>query len=212
MLPLLSLVDAIVADLAITDAVRTRIHARAAELRQSLGMAAGTLPRAQAAVLAIGEALQIPPWEAYRLAGEQALVHMAADLSRVFRLHTTAHTFCLNLNSVVQSELQALVPMLPLPVVDVEMVDLNTLRLSFEGSDEGMGLAQGLLSGVARHYGQEARFSEVPPAQMSAMAEAVGRRYVDVTFVSDDRASGEGGRTPERRRGAVAVALQGWFR
>ncbi len=213
MTALLALIDLVLAELG-DEHVASAIHSRAAELRRDAGPAASSLVRAQSLVQATAEQLGLPVADAYQLMGERAVPLMAREMAAQLRLHSTAHTFCLHLNTIVQSELQAMVPTVTLPFIDVEMLDFTALRLSFVGNASAVALAKGLMCGVARCYGQEARFSEVPTSQMSPAAVQAGRRYVDLSFVADARAD-VGYRPPvanEQRRKSPAVALKGLFR
>ncbi len=213
MQPLLALVNEAVDSFA-DEPTATRIHARAAELRQSLGFSAGSVSRVEALVAATADVLSLPLADAYRLIGERAMAPLTKGLSPVLRSHTTAHTCCLNLNAIVQEELQPLVPTLSLPVVDVEMVDAETLRISLIASDEALGLMCGLLVGLASQYQQVVRFTKVPLSHVSPAALAAGRRYLDVRFRHDTRVKEAVPKpgTEERRLNAVVVALQSLFR
>ena len=214
MTALLALLDAVVSDLVGNDESTSAIHARSAELRRDTGPAAGSIARADSLVQATSERLGISLADAYQLVGERVVPLLAVEMAAQLRRHSTAHTFCLHLNAIVQSELQAMVPTVPLPFVDVEMLDFTALRLSFVGDGNALALAKGLLSGVARCYGQEARFLDVPPSQISQAAVRDGRRYLDLAFVPDARAD-VGLKRPvldEQRRASPAVALRGLFR
>jgi hypothetical protein len=94
------------------------------------------------------------------------------------------------------------------------MLDFTALRLSFIGDENALALARGLLGGVARSYGQEARFSAVPESMMSPAARSSGRRYVDISFVADTRdvPHYKHPAVSDRRRGPLTVALKGLFR
>lgn len=207
---LLSLIDAVVSGLG-DEQFSSRVHSLAAILRRNEGPAASSVVRAESLVESLSECLSVSLASAYELMGERVVPLLAREMAAQLRLHSTAHTFCLHLNAIVQSELQALVPAATLPVIDVEMLDFTALRLSFVGDGNALALAKGLLSGVARCYGQEARFAEVPASQMSRAAVQLGRRYVDLTFVSDSRVEvGYKARTAdEKRRGTPTVALKG---
>ena len=210
---LLALVDAVVSDLGDEEIV-TQIHGRAAVLRQNAGDVTDSVARAFALVQATSEQLGLSLADAFQLIGERAVPLLAEEMALQMRQHGTAHSFCLHLNEIVQSELQAMVPTVQLPFVDVEMLDISTLRLSFIGDDNALALARGLLGGVARSYGQSARMSEVPDSMTSPTARASGRQYVDMTFIADTRAESPLKRPApdDRRRGPLAVALKGLFR
>ncbi len=210
---LLALVDKAINGFA-DERVSALIHARAAVLRQELGMAAGSLARAEALVAGTADVLRIPLADAYRLIGERAMAPLGRDLVSVLRAHNTAHTCCLNLNAILQEEIQPLVPTAVVPVVDVEMVDCESLRISLIASDEMLGLLCGCLVGLASHYRQVVRFTKVAPSHASSVAVASGRRYLDVRFRPDARKTEEPIKPPaaERRLNAVTVALQSLFR
>ena len=210
---LLALIDAVVAELG-DDTLVAGIHGRAAVLRSGAGNAADSVVRAITLMQAASEHVGRSLVDTYQLVGERAVPLLSQAMAQQMRHHGTVHTFCLHLNSIVQSELQALIPTVPLPFVDVEMLDLSALRLSFIGDENALALARGLLGGVARCYGQEARFIEVSESVMSPAARASGRRYVDISFAADTRAEAVHHRpaTDDRRRGPLAVALKGLFR
>ncbi len=213
MQPLLALLDRVVACIG-DDALIAHIHVRAAELRRSHGIAAGSVVRVEAAVGAIAETLELSLPDAWRLAGERAMSSLVEQLAPVLRVHSTAHTLCLDLNTIVHTELQPLAPMVTMPVIDVLLIDFTTLRLSLVASDNMVALLRGLLVGLATHYGQVARFSVVSEAQTSSAARLAGRQWMDVAFVADTRSEAAPlvTREPERRLSSVAVALQSLFR
>ncbi len=186
---LLALLDVVLANLA-DEATVARITERAAERRKNLGSSAGTLARAEAVVMAFSDVTRLSPADAYRVIANRAVGPLSQVMSKTLQRHATAHTLCLNLNALIGHDLQPLVPTLTLPVVDVEMVDASTLRVSLEASPEILALTQGLLSGLAHHYGQLARFSEVPLLRGQTSAPATGRRHFDAMFQRDERAAG----------------------
>ncbi len=213
MQPLLALVDEAIATFS-DHATAARIYERAAEVRQGVGVGASSVVRVEALVEATADVLSLQLVDAYRLIGERAMVPLKKQLEPVLRAHNTAHTCCLNLNTLVREELQPLAPTIALPVVDVEMRDSDTLRISLIATDEMLGLMCGLLVGLASHYGQVVRFSKPTRSHGTEVARAAGRRYVDVRFRPDTRVEVENAKPPaeERRLSAVAVALQSLFR
>ena len=209
MQPLLALLDTVLANLT-DDATVARIMDRAAERRKDLGSAAGTVERAESVLMAFSDVTRVSPADAYRIIANRAVGPLSERMAKTLQKHSTAHTLCLHLNAVIDDDLQPLVPTLSLPVVDVEMVDASALRVSLVASPEIVALAQGLLSGFARHYGQLARFAEVPLPRGHVSAPLSGRRQFDVLFQRDERAIPD--RRDDRTPSAVTVALQSLFR
>ncbi len=198
MQPLLALLDTVLANLT-DETACARIMDRAAERRKVLGSSAGTVARAEAVVMAFSDVARLSSADAYRIIANRAVAPLSGRMAKSLQKHSTAHTLCLNLNALIDDDLQPLVPTLELPVVDVEMIDASTLRVSLAASPDMVALAQGLLSGLAQHYGQQARFSEVPVPRGQAFSPPMLRRHFDVVFQRDDRVAGA-----DRRTAAVA--------
>lgn len=210
MQPLLALLDTVLANLTDANTV-ARIMDRAAERRKDLGSSAGTVARAESVVMAFSDITRVSPADAYRIIANRAVGPLSERMSRTLQRHSTAHTLCLNLNAMIEDDLQPLVPTLALPVLDVEMVDASALRVSMMANPEMVALTQGLLSGLARHYGQLAKFSEIPLPRGVSVAPATGRRQFDVLFLRDARGSAVDHRD-DRSSSATKVALQSLFR
>ncbi len=208
-LHLRDVLDEVIASVAAPEAAE-RMRADAATARQA---STGTViadPYLVAIAEAIAGALSLSLPDAYRLIGQRAMPTLEPLLRADLRRHTTALTFCLHMHGVVDGALQALVPDAKLPSVDVEMINASRLRISLPASDEGVGLLQGLLMGLARHYGQQARFAPTPSNQIPPGAVFQGRRFQDVSFSEDSR--GPFRAAPligqERRHVAPAVATR----
>lgn len=213
MQPLLVVADEAVACFA-DEAIAARIYARAAEHREALGSANADVAHADAVVRATADVLSLSLADAYRLIGQHAMGSFTEQLESALRVHNTAHTCCLNLNELAREELQPLVPSVTVPVIDVEMINADTLRISVIATDEMLGLMCGLLMGLASFYDEVARFSKPTQSHGTEVVRAAGRRYVDVRFRADARTEPMHAkpRVKERRLSADAVALQSLFR
>lgn len=194
--------------------VSARILAHASSARALCGSQALPDPYLDAVAQAIAAESDGSFAEAYRLMGQHIVPLLEPALGSTLRRHSTALTFVLDVNQLIEDELPVLLPHMRLRVVDVELLDLTTLRLSLLATDAGVAMMQGLLIGLARHYEQEARFRATPERFVSASAVELGRRYLDVAFTEDTREVRRAAPMlgEPRRDTASAVAPRGGFR
>lgn len=175
------LVDQAVCALA-KPAVSARILAQAAPSRALCSTQALPDPYLEAVAQAIAAEANGTPADAYRLLGQHLVPLLEPVIGATLRRHSTAITFFLDVNQLLEVELLSLLPEMRMRVLDVEMLDLTTLRVSLLATDTGVAILQGLLIGLARHYGQESRFRATPERFVSVNASELGRRYLDVAF------------------------------
>jgi hypothetical protein len=78
--------------------------------------------------------------------------------------------------------LDTLIPGIPYAEFDVELIDLETMRIRFEGPAEMLAAFEGIALGLAKHYGERVEATRVPPP-----AFAPDRRMLDVKVGAERR-------------------------
>jgi len=120
----------------------------------------GNYPDAQLhrLVAAAAAALSLSADEVLVWAGRRTLPLMAGRFPHFFDVHTATRPFLLTLNSIIHPEVRKLYPGADTPEFDFDTSDPDTLVMHYRSARRLCAYAQGLVEGVAEHYGQNASF------------------------------------------------------
>jgi len=162
------------------------------------------MPRACAFVAALGELRRQPVTSMARLVGERLVAPLFVAAPFIARRYSSTRAILLQVTSVVNDLMALLLPGATAPDIDVELQDMDTLRLSTIVSPELAALIEGMVLGSAAHFNER-----VQVRRSESTVGAVVRFQVDATF-EPERRTGSG--TPpsppgvERRTGVLKGA------
>ena len=103
-----------------------------------------------------------PDASRFRWFGERVVPHLAARYPGSFAAHRTTGAFLDSANHLLHDEVHKLYPSSPVPVLDVhrDPADPRWVALGHHGSVGTCAFLEGLVTGVARHYGESVRVSQ----------------------------------------------------
>ncbi len=143
---------------------------------------AGSAARVTAFIGAVCEVRRRPLPEVYAFIGTRLATSVVKDFPMVTRDRQSTRLVLLQINQLAPAVLDALVPGVEVPAFDVELIDAETLRLSFTGSSEMASLLEGAVRGLGQHFGER-----VEPSRAFSPAYAPDRRLIDVKITPDRR-------------------------
>lgn len=156
---------------------------------------ADRLPEAAGAVMAFVEAVahvrRRPVHEVYQFLALKAAPLVLPEHAALLKGHTSSRSVLMQVTRLAPSLLEAAVPGAPYAEFDVELLDLETMRVRFDGSAEMLAAFEGVVAGMAQHFGERAEMTRV-----SAPAFAPDRRMVDIKVGSERRAMNAPAKAP----------------
>lgn len=116
----------------------------------------GSYPDADllALVAAASARLEVPPDDAVRWFGREALPLLAQSYPAFFTPHTSARPFLLTLNDVIHPEVRKLYPGADVPVFDFTVSPADELVIGYASGRQLCSLAEGFIEAAAAHYGE----------------------------------------------------------
>lgn len=129
-----------------------------------------------AIVQAASDALETPVPDVLRLVGRLAFNGLHERYPHSLEDHTNATDFLQAVESHIHPEVQKLYPDAELPTFEFQTFDDGTLRMIYRSKRGLAALAEGLVHGMAEHFGEAATVVEIEPD------EPVGGSVFDITF------------------------------
>ncbi|HEV7735582.1 MAG TPA: heme NO-binding domain-containing protein [Candidatus Binatia bacterium] len=119
----------------------------------------GSYPDADllALVAAASAALDKPADDVVRWFGIHAIPLLANKYPQLFERHRSTRPFLLTLNGIIHPEVRKLYPGADTPDFDVDETSADELVLGYQSKRRLCALAEGLIEGAARHYGETVR-------------------------------------------------------
>ena len=154
----------------------------------AVGIGSGPAGRVSAFVSAISDVRRRPLPEVYTFVGMRLVAAVLRDEPTITRDRPSTRQVLLQLDHVAPWILDMLVPGAHVPSFDVELLDVESLRVSCTGVEPVAWLLDGVLRGLGQHFGERVEVRHVPPP-----SHAPERRVCDVTI------------TPERRLKAAML-------
>jgi hypothetical protein len=160
----------------------------------------GSCGRMVALVEAMAEVRRQPVHEAYRFVSLMLVPPVLKEYPALLQGQTSARTVLMQITRLAPLVLGTLLPGIPDADFAVELIDVHTVRVRFEGPAEMLAALEGTTIGLARHFGERAETTRVPAPDF-----APTRRLLDVRVGSDRREPVRSGQTAqqlqqERRR------------
>ena len=110
----------------------------------------------------------------------------------------------LSVSRLLPKTLGALMSHVDVPVLDVELLDLETLRLRFVGPSEMASLVEGLGIGLSEHFGERVTVVHVDPP-----AGAPNVRTLEMRISTERRATNDRRKEGGDRRGPRDESVTG---
>lgn len=154
--------------------------------------------RVMAFVEAIAQVRRRPLAEAYQFVGLKLVPVVLREYPGLMKGQASLTPLLMQVSRVVPSVVQVLLPGTDAPAFDLELVDADTQRVSFEGFNEAANLVEGVLLGLGLHFGERVTVTRGTPPSF-----APDRRLVDVKVQPGERRSVPSAGAPdgkERRR------------
>ncbi len=82
-----------------------------------------------------------------------------------------------------------------MPAIDVELIDLDSVRMSFMGASDAASMMEGVVRGLGTHFGERAE-----PLRVAPPTYAPDRRLIDVKILPERRANGQPAAPAAERR------------
>lgn len=107
-----------------------------------------------ALVTAASRALNQPPNDIVRWFGIEALPRLAAKYPGFFARHKATRPFLLTINGIIHPEVKKLYPGADTPDFEIDGSSPDVLVMGYRSRRRLCALAEGLIEGAARHYGE----------------------------------------------------------
>src|SRR5687767_6586028 len=122
----------------------------------------GSYPDADLVALvgATSECLKIEPGAVVATIGEGAMPLLAQRYPAFFSPHTGTRSFLLTLNDIIHPEVRKLYPGADVPEFAFEVRGDDQLLLGYRSARQLCALAEGFITGAARHFGESVRIEQ----------------------------------------------------
>lgn len=167
------------------------VRAASSDHLNDVGRLAGAPGRVMAFIEAIADVRRRPVHEVYQFVAAKLVPLVLTEYSTLLKGHTSARTVLMQITRIAPTVLDTLIPGIPYAEFDVELLDLDTMRVRFEGPAEMLAAFEGIALGLAQHYGERAEMSRVAPP-----AFAPDRRMLDIKVGAERRDAKTPGRPP----------------
>lgn len=159
-----------------------RIRSVAADRIAASGRGPELGPRAMALIEATASVRRRPANEMYAFVGTRLAPLAFKEVSNILRTYQSTRSIVLQVTRLAPAILDALVPGLPYPEFDVELIDGDTMRVGFDGPESLTDLFEGIALGIAQHFNERIVVSRANPP-----AYAPDRRMVDIRVIPERR-------------------------
>lgn len=159
-----------------------RMRAVAADKVASSGRGPELGPRAMALIEAAASVRRRPANEMYAFIGTRLAPVAFKEVANLLRSYQSTRSIILQVTRLAPVILDALVPGLPYPEFDVELIDGDTMRVGFDGPEPLADLFEGVALGIAQHFNERIIVSRANPP-----AYAPDRRMVDIRVIPERR-------------------------
>jgi len=186
--------DAVQTDFGASELVKVR--AAASDRMRIAKRAEGLESRLLSFIEGLAVVRRRPPEEMYTFAGTRLVPLVFKEVAPVIRGLTSTRPMLLQITRVAPSVLELVLPGNQFPDFDCEMIDSDTLRVGFEGTQEQAWIFEGVAIGIANYFGER-----VQVKRADSPAYNPRRLLVDVRVIPERR--GSAGAPPggvERRR------------
>ena len=95
--------------------------------------------------------------DVYRSLGAGVVAPIFKAFPILIRANKSTMSILMHINQVAPATLEAIVPGVAAPDFDVELLGTGTVRLRFVGSEAVAAMVEGVVEGIARHFGESVK-------------------------------------------------------
>jgi hypothetical protein len=158
------------------------VRAVAASRLGTVGVGDGPVGRVSAFVRALSEVRRRPLPEVYIFVGMRLVPSVVKDVPTNAQEPPSTRQVLLQLDQCAPPILDSLLPGVQVPSFDVELIDVEALRISFVGADDAASALEGVVHGLGLHFGERVEVRRVTPPSY-----APDRRLLDVKITAERR-------------------------
>jgi hypothetical protein len=114
---------------------------------------------------AVVEVRTMSPATVYRLMGRRLVTPVLEAFPVLTEAQPTAMSVILNIGRLLPKVVDALLPRIDMPALDVELLEHETLRLRFSGPAEMASLVEGVAIGLSAHFGERIEAVHLVPTE-----------------------------------------------
>jgi hypothetical protein len=125
---------------------------------------------------ALAQTRNAKPRDVYRMLGTALVAPLIRAFPVLIRANKTTLAVLMHINQIAPATLDAVMPETTAPDFDVELSGTDSLRLRFAASENAAAVLEGVIGGVATHFGERAEcvWQDSPSA-------LPGRRILEIT-------------------------------
>ncbi len=181
------------------DLVATRTLAN-----ERIGHASSGVEQLSVFLHALAAVRAVAPSTMFALVGRRLVAPVLVEFPSLAKDQSTAMSVILSVSRSLPKTLGALMTIVDAPVLDVELLESDTLRLRFTGPSEIASLVEGLGIGLSEHFGERITVLHVAPP-----AGAPDVRTLEMRISAERRGSGDRRKESANRRGPRDGPLPG---
>ena len=126
---------------------------------------------------ALAQTRKAKPRDVYRTLGTGLVAPLIRAFPVLIRANKTTLSVLMHINQIAPAALDAVMPETTAPDFDVELSGLDSLRLRFACSDNAAAVLEGVIVGVATHFGERAECS-----WQASTSPLPDRRLLEITI------------------------------
>ncbi len=147
------------------------------------GVEPGPVGRVESFVQAVAEVRRRPLAEVYTFLAMRLVAPVLKQFPALTRDLPSTRSVLLQINQIAPPIVDALAPGVAMPAIDVELIDVDSVRMSFMGASDAASMIEGVVRGLGTHFGERAE-----PLRVAPPTYAPDRRLIDVKILPERRA------------------------
>ena len=136
---------------------------------------------------AVSEVRGVAPSKVFAFFGRRLVAPVLVEFPAITKDQSTAMSVILNVSRLLPKVLGKLMSNIDEPALDVELLELDTLRLRFSGSPEMASLVEGLGIGLSEHFDERITVVHLDPPAGTPDVRTLEMRISVERRVSGDR-------------------------
>ena len=171
---------------------------------ERIGDASSDLEQASVLLHALSDVCGVAPSTVFALVGRRLVAPVLVEFPAIAKDQLTAMSVILSVSHSLPKTLGALMSIVDAPVLDVELLESETLRLRFTGPPEMASLVEGLGIGLSEYFGERITVRHLAPP-----SGAPDERTMEMQISTERRGTGDRRRESGQRRGPRDESLLG---
>jgi len=170
---------------------------------ERLGNASSDVERVSVFLHAVADVRGVAPSTVFATFGRRLVAPVLVAFPAIAKDQSTAMSVILSVSRLLPKTLSALMSHVDEPVLDVELLDLETLRLRFVGPAEMASLVEGIGIGLSEHFGERVTVVHVNPPTGAPDVRTLEMRISTERRATNDRRKEGGDRRGPRDESAT---------